>query len=339
MDFSPLTRDKILSPNSLHLVADWVEESLHKLFTNLAKKEHWQDDKPSLIDGARYSLLTGDISTKKASSGEARAKRLRPWFLFLSAVATGSDIKKFYHLALSIELIHGYSLIHDDLPAMDDDILRRGKSTLHLAFDKTLSTKDNEAFAILVGDLLQTLGFELLAHDEYLTVNEKNTLLLGLTRAIGFQGMVSGQWRDIIGARKIADVTKLKAEKTGALIEFSLQAAFLLAGDHITPTSQKLWGKMAHQTGLIYQALDDMMDEIATSEMMGKTTGKDKLAGKSTSITSLGMAKAKEEIIKWWQDIKISATAIKQTNHIDPQPLDQLLTWQATMIESIEIKD
>ena len=318
-------------------VARWVEDALQVFFSHLETQEIWQgQDKPSLIDGARYALLN--------DGGQTAAKRLRPWFLLLTATAMNRPIEKFYHLALAIELIHGYSLVHDDLPAMDNDAMRRGKPTLHRAFLHDMAAKDNEAFAILVGDLLQSLAFELLAMDGALGATEKNSLLLQLARAAGAGGMVSGQWRDIVGAKTNDDARLLKAQKTGALIEIALTAPLLTIGDEGMMghhDAANLWRGMAGNIGRLYQALDDMMDEVASSSVMGKETGKDRAAGKSTTIALQGLAAARQEISGWLAEVETSVQSIKNTSPAaNPMKhfmaMDLLVAWLKTMVKNID---
>ncbi|MDI9313893.1 MAG: polyprenyl synthetase family protein [Hydrotalea sp.] len=354
-DFPPiaatLSLDELLAGDvaaSQAVVATWVEQALNHFFAFLeqqqSKEQPWSHGKkPSLLSGARYALLN--------DGGKNPAKRLRPWFLFLAAAAMGQPLNKFYHLALSIELIHGYSLVHDDLPAMDNDAMRRGKPTLHRAFLGDLSAKDNEAFAILVGDLLQGLAFELLAMDGATAPADKNTLLLHLARAAGFGGMVSGQWRDIVGATTIDDAKRLKAQKTGALIELCLTAPLLITPpDNHTAT---LWHGVARQVGLLYQAVDDMMDEVATAGAMGKQTGKDRAAGKSTTIALQGLSAARREINDWLAQVESGINQLKTTSDGDGHgdgaavdsvaanpiknavAVDLLLTWLKTMIQPV----
>ncbi len=332
--FPNLAADKIMVDDaeaSIKAAADWVEKSLTIFFQHLAQQEktaqatlRQDENNLSLLDGARYVLLNGD--------GAHPAKRLRPWFVFLASAACGNTLEqpafpKFYHAALAIELIHNYSLIHDDLPAMDDDKQRRGKATLHVAFPERLSSKTNEAFAILVGDVLQGLAFELIATSPNLSAELSNRLVIDLARAAGFGGMVSGQWRDMMGAETMAQARLLKAQKTGALIEFSLTAPLRLAQQQMLPATQLMWRELASQVGLLYQAVDDILDEVSTSAAMGKKTGKDKAAGKATTIALVGMAAAQKEVEDCAANIQRLISTIKEDKRVEKIALDCLANW------------
>ena len=312
-------------------VVAWTEIGLQNFFSYLEKKEAWPDEeKPSLLAGARYALLN--------DGGATPAKRLRPWFLLVAGAALAVPLQQLYHLALAIELIHGYSLVHDDLPAMDDDATRRGKPTLHRAFLHCLSAKENEAFAILVGDLLQGLAFELLAMDETIAPAKKNILLGRLAQAAGFGGMVSGQWRDMMGAKTVDEANQLKSQKTGALIELSLTAPWLGVND-VGKEAGKVennWRTMAKNIGLLYQAVDDMMDEVLPSDAMGKKTGKDRAAGKSTTIALGGIEQARAEINQWMQAVEVTAKDMKEgVIGLNNAAIEVLLAWLRAVVKKI----
>lgn len=186
----------------------------------------------------------------------------------------------------AIECLHTYSLIHDDLPAMDDDDLRRGKPTVHKAFD--------EATAILVGDGLQAFAFEWVTETNGLSDNQKIQLIRLLSKSVGFDGMVGGQAMDIAAEGKSLDISLLKEvhlRKTGALIEASVLAGAICADASETQTSAL--HQFSRNIGLAFQVMDDVLDVTASSETLGKTAGKDITADKSTYVACMGVDAAR----------------------------------------------
>lgn len=229
-----------------------------------------------LIAAMRYAALGG-------------GKRLRPFMVVESArqfmVARQSALRA----AVAIELVHCYSLIHDDLPAMDDDDLRRGKPTVHKAFD--------EATAILAGDALLTLAFEVLADQATHSNPEvRGELVAALARAAGAHGMVGGQMIDLsVGGRDIdiGEITRLQQLKTGALIAFACEAGAFL-GRAAGPSREALRG-YAHDLGLAFQITDDLLDVEGSTMETGKAVGKDESRGKATFVSILGPARARDQ--------------------------------------------
>ena len=188
--------------------------------------------------------------------------------------------------ACAIEAMHSYSLIHDDLPCMDDDALRRGQPTIHVKWD--------QATAVLTGDALQSLAFELAAHPEGAeTSDARAQLAFSLARAAGGQGMVLGQALDIAAETaeqplSLNDITALQAGKTGALFEWSAKAGAVMTGADATPLSI-----YARALGLAFQIQDDIIDVIGDTDTAGKAVGKDAAAGKATFVSLLGLEDAK----------------------------------------------
>lgn len=220
----------------------------------------------------------------------AGGKRLRPFLVMQTAglfrVAPGSAVR----VGAAIELIHCYSLVHDDLPAMDDDDLRRGRPTVHKAFD--------EATAILAGDALLTLGFEVLADpDTHANPAIRAELCLALARAAGAFGMVGGQMLDLAaetaGGLDIGAITRLQRLKTGALIAFSCEAGAIL-GQAPMPLREALRA-YAHDLGLAFQITDDLLDVEGSREETGKEVRKDAEAGKATFVSILGAERARAQ--------------------------------------------
>lgn len=235
----------------------------------------------SLQKSMVYSLLAG-------------GKRLRPILLFASYETFAVEPAKTIRSAIALEMIHTYSLIHDDLPAMDDDDYRRGAPTNHKKF--------NEATAILAGDALLTYSFELIATDPLLMDVEKVFILQSLTKASGPEGMVAGQILDMEGETKTLTIEQLEMihiNKTGALISFAVTAGAYLA--KVSTEQLKHLQQFAHYLGLIFQVQDDILDVIGDPEKLGKPIGSDSANDKSTYPGLLGLDGAimqKENYIK-----------------------------------------
>ena len=229
-----------------------------------------------LYEAMRYSTLEG-------------GKRLRPFLVLQCAGLFDAARQGALRTAAAVELVHCYSLVHDDLPAMDDDDLRRGRPTTHRQFD--------EATAILAGDALLTLAFEVLAHpDTHNSPSVRCDLALELARASGGHGMVGGQMIDLSAAKEsfgIGEITRMQRLKTGALIAFSCEAGAIL-GSAIEPAHEALRG-YAHNLGLAFQIADDLLDVEGTVEETGKAVGKDKDAGKATFVGILGRERARAQ--------------------------------------------
>jgi farnesyl diphosphate synthase len=227
-----------------------------------------------LLEAMRYATLGG-------------GKRLRPFLAVEAARLFGREGEGAQRIGAAIECLHCYSLVHDDLPAMDDDDLRRGKPTVHRAFD--------EATAILTGDALQTLAFDLLADpatDSDPLVRAE--LVLGLARASGLGGMAGGQMLDLQAEQNAPDengIRRLQAMKTGALIRFSCEAGAILGGaDAENRARIRRFGEIV---GLAFQLADDILDETATAEALGKATGKDSSRGKGTLVGLYGVERVR----------------------------------------------
>lgn len=216
-------------------------------------------------------------------------KRLRPFFVLASSRLFGVAESCAVRVAAAVECIHCYSLIHDDLPAMDDDVLRRGKPTVHVAFD--------EATAILAGDALQALAFEILAAPEtHADPQVRCTLVAALARASGGHGMAGGQMIDMLaerGAFDIGSITRLQRLKTGALFAFSCEAGAMLG--KADSARRHALHAYAHDLGLAFQITDDLLDIEGRPEETGKSRGKDQRAGKATFVSILGVDRARQQ--------------------------------------------
>ena len=222
-----------------------------------------------------YSLLIG-------------GKRIRPFLVYSVGKMLGVAIEKLDACAAAIECIHAYSLIHDDLPAMDNDDLRRGKPTVHIAYD--------EATAILAGDALQALAFEIIATPiDDMTPQQQLALVRALSSASGYHGMCGGQAIDLSATNNNIDLqalTLLHNLKTGALIRCAIELALICANAD-QKTKQALI-KYAENIGLAFQVQDDILDIVATTEELGKPQGSDTQANKSTFPQLLGLDEAKK---------------------------------------------
>jgi len=232
-----------------------------------------------LIEAMRYATLGG-------------GKRLRAFLAMETARALGRTDNGPRRAGAAIECIHAYSLIHDDLPSMDDDDLRRGRPSTHRAFD--------EATAVLAGDALQALAFEILADPATDALAEvRVALCLGLARAIGVAGMVGGQMLDIDAEQSTAplsveEIKRLQAMKTGALLKFSVEAGARLAGAGATARAAlELYGKAI---GAAFQIADDILDVESDAATLGKRAGKDAEHNKATLVGALGLKGARHEL-------------------------------------------
>lgn len=220
-------------------------------------------------------------------------KRVRPQLIRGAAAAVDPDLAPALldSACVAIELIHTYSLVHDDLPAMDDDDLRRGRPSLHIAYD--------EATAILVGDGLQARAFEVLAADEALSAERRVAMVQTLAAAAGPLGMVGGQYIDIQAtgaALSLDELRYMHSLKTGRLIRAATALGALAAG--ADKTQLAALDRFAAPIGLAFQVTDDVLDEEADSSALGKTSGKDKAANKPTYVSLLGLDGAKKEAEK-----------------------------------------
>ena len=223
---------------------------------------------------------------------EVGGKRMRPFLVLETAALFGATEAGALRAAAAIEMVHTYSLVHDDLPCMDDDDLRRGQPTTHRRFD--------EATAVLAGDALLTLAFEVLAGPAtHPDAEVRCRLCARLARASGSEGMVGGQMMDIVAPAHDfgpEDVALLQRMKTGALFEFSCEAGPIL-GQAGAADLERLRA-YAHDLGLAFQIADDLIDATSTAEKAGKAVGKDAEAGKATLVSILGVDGARAEALR-----------------------------------------
>lgn len=230
----------------------------------------------SLKDSMHYSLQAG-------------GKRIRPILLLAVLHELGENHPDALKVAASIEMIHTYSLIHDDLPSMDNDDLRRGMPTNHKVF--------GEAIAILAGDALLTYSFGVIARLNHVSSDDKVRLIDLLSVAAGAEGMVGGQVLDIEGEEKtltLAELEQVHRLKTGALLTYSILAGAILG--KAQPEEMVALGRFGEHIGLAFQIQDDILDVTGTSQELGKTAGKDESSAKSTYPGLLTLPKAKEKL-------------------------------------------
>jgi geranylgeranyl diphosphate synthase type II len=249
-------------------------------------------ERRALIDGALDRLLPGEsvepVSVHRAIrwSVFAGGKRFRPILLLTTGEVFGASPEVLLTTACALEMIHTYSLIHDDLPSMDDDELRRGRPTCHIRFD--------EATAILAGDALQTLAFQIIADESLLSADKRVLLISELGRAAGTPaGMVAGQARDLAAeSRSVTsgELEQIHSLKTAALIIAAARCGAIIA--EATDPDLEAVGRYAAELGLLFQITDDLLDITATAETLGKTPGKDARAQKATYPSLYGIETA-----------------------------------------------
>ena len=222
---------------------------------------------PRLVEAMRYAVLGG-------------GKRIRPLLTCATATSLGAPLDHALTPACAVEFLHAYSLIHDDLPSMDDDDLRRGRPSCHRAFD--------EATAILAGDALQALAFECVSGAQGLPAETRIEMAGTLARSVGYAGMVGGQALDIAATGASLELDQLRSmhsAKTGALISVSVRLGVLIAGNGAVPDLDAF----GEHLGLAFQVVDDLLDATGSTESLGKAAGADSARGKSTFPALLGV--------------------------------------------------
>ncbi|MDO4429851.1 MAG: (2E,6E)-farnesyl diphosphate synthase [Lonepinella koalarum] len=259
------------------------------------------DSNPSpLAEAMKYGLLLG-------------GKRIRPFLVYATGRLLGADLSQLDYAAAAIECIHAYSLIHDDLPAMDNDELRRGQPTCHIAFD--------HATAILAGDALQAFAFEILTKSTALSTEQKLRLVQVLSQASGVQGMCLGQSLDLISEHKQVSLNELETihrNKTGALLSAALTMGFICSPHFTNPVLEQQFSFYSQAIGLAFQVQDDILDIEGDQREIGKPVGSDLDLDKSTYPKLLGLAGAKqkaqqlyESAVKSLDEIPFDTTALR----------------------------
>ena len=264
------TTERLSLADAMANAAEDVEQMLDRLLPVPEGTE------ARLSEAMRYAALGG-------------GKRMRAFLVLESAHLFNVDRGQALRVAASVEMLHAYSLVHDDLPAMDDDDLRRGKPSTHRAFD--------EATAILAGDALQARAFEVLAEaDTHHSAEARCELVCGLGLASGARGMAGGQMIDMLAegtALNEAQVIRLQALKTGRLIQYSAEAGAMLGRSNVT--QRHLLAGYGRDLGAAFQIADDLLDAVGNTEEMGKTAGKDAAAGKATLVAIMGPERARDQ--------------------------------------------
>ena len=265
-----LWSDPISFPEALEKAAKLTDASLERLLLVPAELE------ARVYDAMRYAAL-------------APGKRLRPFLVLASSRLFGVALRCALQVAAAVEMVHAYSLVHDDLPAMDNSDLRRGRPTCHKQFD--------EATAVLAGDGLLTAAFETLAHpDTHGDPAVRCELVAALAAAAGAAGMVGGQMIDLLAEHQNLDIgaiTRLQRMKTGAMIAYSCEAGAILAK---APGEARVALRgYAHDLGLAFQIADDLLDVEGSADQTGKPVGADAAAGKATFVSILGVQRARAQ--------------------------------------------
>jgi farnesyl diphosphate synthase len=272
---SMLNKDRpAVADLDLHAAIAEVASDIDSIFDHLLAVP--EDARARLYEAMRHAAIGG-------------GKRLRPLLVVAASQLFNVDRRVALRVGAAIECIHVYSLIHDDMPCMDDDDLRRGKPTVHKAFD--------EATAVLAGDSLHALAFEILADpDTHPDPFVRSELMLDLARASGPAGMAGGQMMDLVAEGDDFDlptVTRLQQLKTGALISTSIEAGAILG--HVPPEGRAHLRGYARDLGLAFQIADDILDVEGNPELAGKALRKDEAAGKATFLSLLGLDRAKTQ--------------------------------------------
>ncbi|RUO24541.1 (2E,6E)-farnesyl diphosphate synthase [Aliidiomarina minuta] len=264
---------------------------------------------PVLLDAMKYAVLLG-------------GKRIRPFLVYATGELLGASADDLDAPAAAIECIHAYSLVHDDLPAMDNDSLRRGQPTCHIAFD--------EATAILAGDALQTLSFEILTSHPYTAVSDRQQLQMvrTLAKASGQAGMCGGQALDLAATDRqigLSALEQIHRHKTGALIVAAVQMA-IQCSPQVSQESEQALLSWAQTIGLAFQVQDDILDETGATEALGKPQGSDQELHKSTYPALLGLTQAQQLLHDLQQKALQALAAIPYNTQLLEQFTDYLIT-------------
>ncbi len=254
----------------------WHDHNLELIEQELDRLLTLDNDCSTLVDSMRYSCLDG-------------GKRIRPLFTLAAGILSNAQVETLLTIGSAIELIHCFSLIHDDLPIMDNDDLRRGKPTNHKVY--------GDAVALLAGDALHAICFEILSSDKLcLPAEQKLSIIHLIANSIGVQGMVGGQTIDWLSTGQKIDLQllqKMHSLKTGALLKASIVVGYLAGSDYQEAHYQAI-NDIAAKIGLLFQIIDDIIDVTEDTATLGKTANKDNHDNKATYVSILGLAEAQQ---------------------------------------------
>ena len=254
---------------------------------------------------SKYVINSNEIDKSMRYALANPGKRVRPLLCYLVGDALNLDLKILDGTASAIEIIHTYSLVHDDLPCMDNDDLRRGKPTLHVKY--------SESTAVLAGDAMASLAIDIILQDKKLNSDLKVELLKLLMKTIGPEGMILGQIQDISFENQSVtekQIIKMNELKTGALVEFSMLAPVIIAGKKISK-----WKEIARRIGITFQLIDDLLDIQESKESLGKAANKDKKKNKKNYPICFGVNKTRSKIENYQNEVEILLNDMKLSSH------------------------
>ena len=274
--------------------------------TNL-NLEHFEEKLQKRINSQINTYFSSNSLIQEAMnfSLSAPGKRVRPILIYLVGDIYNISLERLDSLALASEIIHTYSLVHDDLPCMDDDDLRRGQPTLH--------KKYSESTAVLAGDAMQSLAVQIILEDKKLSNELKVSILKLLMEKVGYKGMIFGQEQDISFEKKSVnkeEIIQMNYLKTGLLIEFSILAPLLIAD-----VEENDWNIIARNVGIAFQLIDDLLDLEESEENLGKATNKDSSKNKKSLPLTLGRSETINEIKKFHLETMESFSKLSLNNH------------------------
>tara|TARA_B100001996_G_scaffold301398_1_gene241940 strand:+ start:338 stop:1159 length:822 start_codon:yes stop_codon:yes gene_type:complete len=254
---------------------------------------------------SKYVINSNEIDESMRYALSNPGKRVRPLLTYLVGNVLNLNLDKLDGTASAIEIIHTYSLVHDDLPCMDDDDLRRGQPTLHVKY--------SESTAVLAGDAMASLAIDIILRDSNLNSDIKVKLLQFLMKTIGPEGMILGQIQDIsFEATTVSEeqIIRMNELKTGALVEFSMLAPIIIAGEDVGQ-----WGEIAKRIGITFQLIDDLLDIQETEENLGKAAKKDKKKNKKNYPICFGVDKTKDKIREYQNEVEILLSNMNLIDH------------------------
>ena len=269
--------------------------------------ENFEEVLQKRVNSKLNSYLNSNTQIEKAIKFalSTPGKRVRPTLMYLVGDIYNISLERLDSIASASEIIHTYSLVHDDLPCMDDDDLRRGQPTLH--------KKYSEATAVLAGDAMQSLAIQIILKDEKLSNELKVSIIKLLMESIGYKGMILGQEQDISFEQKTVgkeEIVQMNYLKTGLLIEFCILAPLMIANK-----KKNEWNMIARNVGIAFQLIDDLLDLEESKENLGKATNKDHSKNKKNLPLTLGKTETIDEIKKFYDETMASFSKLSLNNH------------------------